>query len=54
VASVFFARVASSRGDFASAFEHGLLVATAFVVAALVLAIVDVVVDRRIQASRTS
>jgi len=54
VASVFFARVASSRGDFASAFEHGLLVATAFVLAALVLAIVDVVVDRRIQASRTS
>ncbi|RBY98115.1 MFS transporter [Blastococcus sp. TF02-8] len=48
VGSVFFARVAATRGDFADAFTHGLLVATAFVVAALVLAIVDVVVDRRI------
>jgi EmrB/QacA subfamily drug resistance transporter len=49
VGSVFFARVASTRGDFASAFEHGLMVATAFVVAALVLAVVDVLVDRRIR-----
>jgi EmrB/QacA subfamily drug resistance transporter len=48
VGSVFFARVASSHGDFASAFQHGILVATAFVVAALVLAVVDVVVDRRV------
>src|SRR5205085_1238199 len=48
VGSVFFARVASSRGDFASAFQHGILVASAFIVAALILAIVDVVVDRRI------
>jgi EmrB/QacA subfamily drug resistance transporter len=48
VGSVFFARVASSRGDFASAFQHGILVASAFIVAALVLAVVDVVVDRRI------
>ena len=48
VGSVFFARVAASRGDFADAFTHGLLVATAFVVAALVIAVVDVVVDRRI------
>jgi MFS family permease len=48
VGSVFFARVASSRGDFASAFQHGILVAAAFVVAALVLAVVDVLVDRRV------
>jgi EmrB/QacA subfamily drug resistance transporter len=48
VGSVFFARVASSRGDFASAFQHGILVATAFIVAALVLAVVDVVVDHRV------
>jgi EmrB/QacA subfamily drug resistance transporter len=52
VGSVFFARVAATRGDFASAFEHGLLVATAFVVAGLLLAIVDVVVDRRVHRSR--
>jgi MFS family permease len=48
VASVFFARVAATRGDFASAFEHGLFVATAFIVAAFVLAVVDVLVDRRL------
>jgi EmrB/QacA subfamily drug resistance transporter len=49
VGSVFFARVAATQGrDFASAYEHGMLVATAFVVAALLLAIVDVVVDRRL------
>ncbi|MGY1802457.1 MFS transporter [Blastococcus sp. SYSU D00922] len=49
VGSVFFARVAATRGDFASAFTHGLLVATGFLVAALVLAVVDVLVDRWIQ-----
>jgi EmrB/QacA subfamily drug resistance transporter len=49
VASVFFARVAATRGDFASAFEHGLFVATAFIVAAFVLAVVDVLVDRRLR-----
>jgi MFS family permease len=48
VGSVFFARVAATRGDFASAFTHGLLVATAFVVAAFALAVVDVLVDRRV------
>jgi hypothetical protein len=48
VASVFFARVAATRGDFASAFEHGLFVATTFIVAAFVLAVVDVLVDRRL------
>jgi hypothetical protein len=50
VGSVFFARVAATRGqDFASAYEHGILVATAFVVAALLLAVVDVLVDRRVR-----
>lgn len=52
VGSVFFARVAASRGDFASAFERGLLVALGFVVLALVLATFDVVADRR--AGRTA
>jgi MFS family permease len=52
VASVFFARVAATRGDFASAFEHGLFVATAFIVAAFVLAVVDVLVDRRLHRNR--
>ncbi|WP_232797148.1 MFS transporter [Blastococcus atacamensis] len=47
VGSVFFARVATTDGDFASAFDHGMLVATGFVVAALVVAVVDVLVDRR-------
>jgi EmrB/QacA subfamily drug resistance transporter len=52
VGSVFFARVAATRGrDFASAYEHGMVVATAFLVAALLLATVDVAVDRRIHAS---
>ncbi|RBY83884.1 MFS transporter [Geodermatophilus sp. TF02-6] len=50
VGSVFFARVASTRGDFAGAYQQGLLVATAFVVAALLLAVVDVVVDARSRA----
>jgi EmrB/QacA subfamily drug resistance transporter len=50
VGSVFFARVAASRGDFASAFQHGILVAAAFIVAALLLAVVDVLVDRRVHA----
>ena len=49
VGSMFFARVAASHGDFASAYVHGLLIATAFVVAALLLAIVDVLVDRRVR-----
>jgi EmrB/QacA subfamily drug resistance transporter len=48
VGSVFFARAAATRGDFASAFDHGLLVATGFVVVALLIAVVDVLVDRRI------
>jgi EmrB/QacA subfamily drug resistance transporter len=49
VGSVFFARLASSRGDFASSYQHGLLVGLGFVVAALVLAVVDVAVERRVR-----
>jgi EmrB/QacA subfamily drug resistance transporter len=49
VGSVFFARIAATRGqDFAGAYQRGILVATAFVVAALLLAVVDVLVDRRV------
>jgi EmrB/QacA subfamily drug resistance transporter len=50
VGSVFFAHVAVSRGrDYAGAFDRGVLVATAFVVAALALAVVDVVTTARRQ-----
>ncbi len=53
--SVFFARIAATRGHgFASAYQHGLVVATAFVVLALVIAVVDVLVDRRIERRATS
>jgi EmrB/QacA subfamily drug resistance transporter len=49
VGSVFFARVADTRGrDFAGAYTHALLVALCFVGVALLIAVVDVVVDRRI------
>jgi hypothetical protein len=48
VGSVFFARIAATRGDFASAFQQGMAVASSFVGAALVLAVVDVLVDRRV------
>jgi EmrB/QacA subfamily drug resistance transporter len=51
VGSVFFARIAATRGDFASAFQHGMVVAAIFVAAALVLAIADVVVNRVVHAS---
>ncbi|MGZ4618570.1 MAG: MFS transporter [Frankiaceae bacterium] len=48
VGSVFFSRVAATHGrDFADAYRHGLTVATAFVVAALLLATADVVLGRR-------
>lgn len=45
--TVFFDAVASSRGDFALAFRHGIVVVTVFVVLALVLAVSDVVLSRR-------
>ncbi len=52
VGSVFFARVAATRGqDFADAYRHGLYVASAFVVAALLLALVDVIGGRRQRAT---
>jgi EmrB/QacA subfamily drug resistance transporter len=41
VSSVFFSRLAASHGDWARAFEAGVLTALAFVVAALVIALVD-------------
>jgi EmrB/QacA subfamily drug resistance transporter len=48
VGSVFFARLAATQGrDFAGAFERGMVVATAFLVAALLLALADVAVGRR-------
>ncbi len=51
VGAAFFARLADSRGNFASSFERGIVVALAFVVASLVLAAVDITVNRRRQAA---
>ena len=45
--SAFFAAVASSGGDFATGFERGVTVALAFVAAAFVLAMIEVVAGRR-------
>ncbi|MBW8483343.1 MFS transporter [Actinomadura parmotrematis] len=47
VGAVFFARVASSRGDWAEAFRYGLVVVLGFVAAALAAAVYDLVADRR-------
>ncbi|MBB2913635.1 MFS family permease [Streptosporangium becharense] len=47
IGSVFFAGVASSHGDHATAFRHALLVTIAFVLAALAVALADVVAARR-------
>jgi EmrB/QacA subfamily drug resistance transporter len=44
--SAFYSELAGSHGDFALAFRHGVVVLVAFVVAALVLATVDVVTGR--------
>jgi predicted MFS family arabinose efflux permease len=49
VGAAFFARLADSRGDFASAFQRGVLIALAFVVASLVLAGIDIAVNSRKQ-----
>lgn len=49
--SVFFSAVAATRGDFGLAFRHGLLVTTAFVLLALLLAGLDVALSRRAEAS---
>ncbi|MDP9844343.1 MFS transporter [Streptosporangium lutulentum] len=47
VGSVFFT-TASSNGDYALAFRHGLLITIAFVLVALVVALVDVTADNKI------
>jgi EmrB/QacA subfamily drug resistance transporter len=47
VGSVFFAHLASSKGDYPASFEVGVLVSLAFVVAALAVAIVDITLDKR-------
>ena len=53
VGAAFFARVVSSHGrDFAGAFEYGIVVAVAFVAAALVAALVDIRVDHHRRRSR--
>jgi hypothetical protein len=40
--SVFYSRLASSHGNFASAFRHGIVSIAAFVAAALALVLADV------------
>jgi EmrB/QacA subfamily drug resistance transporter len=47
VGSAFFTSIATSRGDFAHAYQTSILVALAFVVAALVVALIDITIDRR-------
>jgi EmrB/QacA subfamily drug resistance transporter len=49
VGSAFFAAEASSHGDYASAFQRGILVTLGFVVAALIVATVDIAVERRVR-----
>jgi EmrB/QacA subfamily drug resistance transporter len=41
--SVFYSRLATTHGDFASAFRHGVIAVAAFVTAALVLALADAI-----------
>ncbi|MFC7642688.1 hypothetical protein ACFQX6_18390 [Streptosporangium lutulentum] len=43
-----FFTTASSNGDYALAFRHGLLITIAFVLVALVVALVDVTADNKI------
>ncbi len=47
VGAVFFATIADTRGDWATAFRHGLIVILAFVLAALAAAVADLVAGRR-------
>ncbi|MHA3703325.1 MFS transporter [Jatrophihabitans sp. YIM 134969] len=49
VGSVFYARLASTRGEFPDAVQHGLIVAFGFVVAALVVSAADVLVNRSVE-----
>lgn len=51
--SVFYGTVADTRGDFALAFQHGLLVIGSFVLASLVLAVLDSVLTARQDAAAT-
>ena len=46
VGAAFFSRLASTRGDYAAAYERGLLIALLFVGVALATALVDLAVDR--------
>jgi MFS family permease len=46
VGSVFFAHLASSRGNYSESFEIGLLISLAFVLAALAVAAVDITLAR--------
>jgi EmrB/QacA subfamily drug resistance transporter len=47
VGSAFFAAEASTHGDYASAYQRGILVALGFIVVALIVSIVDIAVERR-------
>ncbi len=49
VGSAFFAAIANTRGNFADAYERGILVALCFVVAALLIASFEIAMDRRRQ-----
>ncbi|MFC6936325.1 MFS transporter [Actinomadura yumaensis] len=52
VGAVFFATVAGTHGDWATAFRHGLIVILAFVLAALAAAIYDLTTGNASRASR--
>jgi EmrB/QacA subfamily drug resistance transporter len=47
VGSAFFGYLTSSRGDFAGAYERGIVVALCFVIVSLLIALVDIWVDHR-------
>ncbi|MEV6369652.1 MFS transporter [Micromonospora musae] len=47
VGSAFFASLASNHGDFTTAFEHSLLVATVIIALGLIAALIDVLLNRR-------
>jgi EmrB/QacA subfamily drug resistance transporter len=49
VGSAFFAAVANTHGNFADAYQRGILVALTFVVAALAIAAAEITLDRRRQ-----
>jgi MFS family permease len=52
VGSAFFSRLASTRGDYAAAFERGVEIMLVFIVASLVIATADIVFGRRTQHGR--